>query len=167
MVTNLAQYIQTTPLCDTHEHLGSEQRYVENGPDILQYLFDNYVTADLIVAGASQAALDMLLNAADPDITERFNGIRKAWQAVRHTGYGEAVRLVARELYGIEEISAETIIAAQGQHAALRQPGQRLHLLRDKANLDHVQVDNFCRPCPPDPSGVDFFFYDISWVHFY
>lgn len=166
MATNLAQYIQTTPLCDTHEHLSGEQGYVENGPDILQNLFDNYVTADLVVAGAPQAAVTALLNAANPDITERFNGIHKAWQAVRHTGYGEAARLIARELYGIEEISAETVIAAQSQHAALIQPGQRLHLLRDKANLDHVQVDNFCRPCPPDQSGPDFFFYDISWVHF-
>ncbi len=166
MVTNLAHYIQQTPLCDTHEHLEKETAYVENGPDLLQNLFGNYVSADLVVAGASPTAVDALLNPADPDIVARFNGIRSAWEAVRHTGYGEAVRLIARELYDMEEISPATLEAAQSKHAALRQPGQRLHLLRDKANLDHVQVDDFCRPCLPDPAGVDFFFYDISWWRF-
>ena len=80
MATNLAQIIQTTPLCDTHEHLEKETGYVENGPDLLQNLFDNYVTADLIVAGASQTAVDSLLNPADPDLAARFNGVRAAWE---------------------------------------------------------------------------------------
>ena len=52
MSTDLARHILTTPLADTHEHLRSEQEYVQEGPDILQSLFDNYVTGDLAVAGA-------------------------------------------------------------------------------------------------------------------
>ncbi|MBX3015782.1 MAG: amidohydrolase family protein [Caldilineaceae bacterium] len=166
MSTALAQFIQATPLCDTHEHLGYEERYVHDGPDLLQSLFDNYVTADLIVAGASPDAVKTLLDKQNPDISARFTGIQAAWEAVQYTGYGEAVRLIAREVYGIEEISAATIEAALPQHAALRAPGQRLHLLRDRAKLDHVQIDDFTRTCAPDPSGVDFFFYDISWVNF-
>jgi len=164
--TELELHIQTTPLCDTHEHLHSEQAYVTQGPDILQNLFANYVTADLIVAGASQAALDTLLDRTNPDLRARFAGIQTAWEAVRHTGYGEAVQLIARELYAIDELTPAAIEAAQPQNEALCQPGQRLHILRERANLDHVQVDNFCRPCRPDPSGPDFFFYDISWVNF-
>lgn len=166
MPTALADFIQTTPLCDTHEHLRKEGEYVDNGPDLLQNLFGNYVSADLVVAGAGQAAVDRLLNAADPDIRARFTGVERAWQAVRHTGYGEAVALIARELYGIEEISGDALEAALPRHDALRQPGQRLHILRDRANLDHIQTDDFVRPCAVDPSGPDFFFYDISWVSF-
>ncbi|MBC8163541.1 MAG: CGNR zinc finger domain-containing protein, partial [Roseiflexaceae bacterium] len=37
-----AAHIQHTCLIDTHEHLHGEQRYVEQGPDLLQDLFDNY-----------------------------------------------------------------------------------------------------------------------------
>src|SRR5690606_29964985 len=84
--------------------------------------------------------------------------------AVKHTGYGEAVRLIARLVYGIEEITPESVEAAQETHAALLQPGQRLRLLRETANLDHVQVDDFVYRCQVDSSGPDFFFYDISWV---
>lgn len=166
MTTDLVLHIQTTPLCDTHEHLRKEREYVETGPDLLQSLFENYVTADLIVAGASQAALDALVDASNPDLRARFEGIRPAWERVRHTGYGEAVRIIAREVYGIEEISAGALESAQEKHDALRRPGERLRLLRDQANLDHVQVDDFVRPCQVDESGPDFFFYDISWVAF-
>lgn len=166
MATQLAHIIQATPLCDTHEHLANEDRYVNEGPDLLQSLFENYVTADLIVAGASQAAVTTLLDKQNPDVRARFTGIQSAWEAVQHTGYGEAVQLIAREVYGMEEITPATLEGAQEQHQALRAPGQRLHLLRDRANLDHVQIDDFMRTCAPDPSGVDFFFYDISWASF-
>lgn len=166
MPTDLFLHIQDTPLCDSHEHLRKEKEYVENGPDLLQNLFSSYVPADLVVAGASQSAVDALLDGNNPDLRARFNGVRKAWEMVRHTGYGEAVRILARELYGMDEITPDALEAALDKHAAYRQPGQRLHLLRDKANLDHVQVDSFIRRCKIDDSGPDFFFYDINWVNF-
>jgi uncharacterized protein len=166
MPTELTQYIQQTPLCDTHEHLTKETEYIDEGPDLLQNLFGNYVSADLVVAGASQAAVDILLDKTNPDMRSRFEGIQPAWAAVRHTGYGQAVRIIARELYGLEEITADSLEAALPNHAALRQPGQRLHLLKERANLDHVQTDDFVWPCLPDESGPDFFFYDLSWVDF-
>ena len=166
MPTELAQHIQRTSLCDTHEHLRKEAEYVERGPDILQSLFENYVKTDLIGAGASLAAYTALIDGANPDIRARFAGISDAWPAVRHTGYGEAVRLIARELYDIDELTPAALEAAQPRHAALRQPGQRLSLIRDRANIDHIQTDDFVWPCLPDGSGPDFFFYDLSWWSF-
>ena len=56
--------------------------------------------------------------------------------------------------------------AAQEKNAALVQPGERLRLLRDEANLDHIQTDAKSMTVLPDLSGPDFFFYDISWVDF-
>ena len=50
MPTDLALHIENSPLADTHEHLNREQGWVEEGPDILQDLFGNYVPADLIAA---------------------------------------------------------------------------------------------------------------------
>jgi uncharacterized protein len=34
------------------------------------------------------------------------------------------------------------------------------------ARLDHVQIDDFQWACNPDPSGPDFFLYDLSWASF-
>lgn len=165
----LAAHIAQTRLIDTHEHLPSEQEFVEERPDLLQDLFDNYIQADLLVAGASEEAVRRLLDASDPDLAGRLAGVRDAWQRCRHTGYGEAVRLLAHQVYGIAEINeltAAQLEAAQARNRELRQPGERLRLLRDVANLDHVQIDDYLWECPPDPAGPDFFLSDLSWSSF-
>ncbi len=162
--TDLADFIRTTPLCSTHEHLDSESTYTENPPDILRNLFYNYVPADLIVAGADADAVEALIDSSNPDIRGRFQAVQKAWEAVRFTGYGEAVRIIARQIYGIDEITADTLEAANANSPALGLPGERLHLLRDVANLDHVQTDHFQRTVPVDSPGPDFFLYDINWA---
>lgn len=166
MQTDLALHIHSTPLVDTHEHLSSETQYVEQGPDVLQDLFNNYVQSDLIVAGASPEAVRRLVDSTDPDFRARFLGVREAWERCQHTGYGEAVTLVAQYAYGMEEITPESIAAAVLRNQQYRLPGERLRLLRDVANLDHVQIDDFRWTCLPDDSGLDFFLYDLSWYDF-
>ena len=66
MPTDLARHIQETALVDTHEHLEREPQWVENGPDILQDLFGNYVTADLVTAGASPQGMTRLMDGNRP-----------------------------------------------------------------------------------------------------
>jgi uncharacterized protein len=166
MASDLALHIHQTPLCDTHEHLKKEPDWVGSGPDILQDLFGNYVPADLVVAGASPAAMKRLMDASDADFAGRFEGIRPAWEATQFTGYGEAVRLIAEQIYGMPELTAGGLAAAQEKLSQLRRPGERLRLLRERANLDHTQTDDFCWPCLPDVSGPDFFLYDLSWAGF-
>lgn len=166
MPTDLRQHIQQTPLCDTHEHLRFEEAWVNEGPDILQDLFGNYVPADLVVAGATEEAMKKLMDASNPNLAERFEAIRKAWEAVRFTGYGEAVRVLAQRIYRMDEITPAGLEAGQEKLAQLRKPGERLRLLRQVGNLDHVQIDNFIWACLPDASGPDFFLYDLSWFNF-
>lgn len=158
-MTELAEFIATAPLADTHEHLVSEDEFLTNGPDVLEDLFDHYTRADLAVAGASPEALQRLNDASDPDLEGRFLGIRDAWEAIQHTGYGEGVRLTAKRVYGLEEIVPEALLAAQKITESLRKPGERLRLLKDVANLSYVQIDDFKKEHgPKDP----FFLYDIN-----
>ncbi len=186
MATDLAHHIQGIPLVDTHEHLQKEGDWVENGPDILQDLFGNYVAADLHTAGASPEAMQRLMRINEPysyanpstgvtpelmnpsgdDIQARFEDIREAWEASQFTGYGEGVRLIAKVVYGIEKITGESLAAAQEKLQELRRPGERYRLLYHLANLDHVQIDDFCWACLPDRSGTEFFLYDLSWAGF-
>lgn len=167
MASDLANHIQKTPVADTHEHLRKEAEWVEQGPpDVLADLFSLYAGPDLITAGADPQSVQQLIEPGDLDIESRFTAIEPSWCAARFTGYGQAVRLVARHVYGIDELTVHTLEAAQPRLEQLRQPGQRLHILRDLANLDHVQVDDFQIACLPDPSGPDFFLYDLRWVDF-
>ena len=167
MTTDLQQHIQDTPICDTHEHLRKESDWVANGPtDVLIDLFTNYVPADLITAGASPDSMKRLMDPSDEDLGSRFEGIRHAWEAIQFTGYGEAVRILGEELYELRDWSASELEGAQIKLMKWRQPGERLRLLSEVANLDHTQTDDACWPCLPDSSGPDFFFYDISWASF-
>jgi len=166
MGTDLALHIDNLQLIDTHEHLRKERDWVEEGPDILQDLFGNYVPADLIAAGANHADLKHLTDAADPDYSARFESIRPAFEAARFTGYGEAVTILSREVYGMTDFSGDQLHMAQQKLTGWRQPGGRYKLLREVGKLDHVQTDDFCWPCVADDSGVDFFLYDLSWAGF-
>ena len=158
----LAEHIESTWLVDTHEHLRPESAWVEEGPDVLVDLFGNYVAADLISAGASQPAVDLLLDNDNADIEQRWQGVSEAWSHCRFTGYGEAVRCAAREVYGMEDITVAGIEAAADVNRRLRQPGERLRILRERGRLDHVQIDDMRWLCAPDESGPDFFLYDFS-----
>ena len=130
--TDLELEISSLALVDTHEHLLPEDQWAgdnaklieqmkeagESGwgddrPDILQDLFMNYVRSDLEVAGATKEAIQRLFDPAAGDLEARFSGIRDAWEATQYTGYGEAVRLIAREVYDLESITPEGLEAAQ------------------------------------------------------
>jgi predicted TIM-barrel fold metal-dependent hydrolase len=166
MTTDLARFIEQTPIIDTHEHMAKEADYLTGGFDILRSLFDNYVGSDLCVAGATQEQVNALLDTANPDIAARFAPVREAWERCKHTGYGEGVRLIAERFYGMEEITVAALEAVKDKAAALHRPGERFRMLKEMANLDHVQVDDFRWECPPDESGPDFFLYDLSWASF-
>lgn len=166
MSSDIARHVRETPLVDTHEHLQKEPAWLANEDDILRDIFSNYVPADLHTAGATDEQRQTLMDGSNPDIEGRFEGIRDIWEKIQFTGYGEAVSTIAREIYGVEEMTGSALAAQNHKTKALRQPGERHRLLREVANLDHVQTDDFCWPCPPDPSGVDFFLYDLSWQGF-
>ncbi|NUN95191.1 MAG: amidohydrolase family protein [Candidatus Omnitrophica bacterium] len=164
--TDLERAVFKTPLCDTHEHLQYENAWIEEKADVLSDLLNNYVPADLLTAGASQKAVERALDPKDPDIAGRLAGVLPALERSRYTGYGETVYLCARHVYGIEELTAAALAEAQPILEGLKQPGERLRLLRDVAGLEHVQTDDFVWTALPDPSGKDFFFYDLSWRNF-
>lgn len=165
MATDLKHHVQSIRLVDTHEHMRRENDWVENGPDILQDLFGNYVPADLITAGATPQAMQDLMD-SNKDIKSRFEGIRAAWEATQFTGYGEAVRIVAKKIYGMDELTADGLLKAQDKVKEIRAKGKRLEILHDIAKLDHIQTDDFSWQCTPDNSGPDFFLYDLSWANF-
>jgi hypothetical protein len=166
MTTDLELSIYNSTLCSTHEHTEFERFYIESTPDILVHLFDNYVLHDLFSAGSSRVDLNALLDVGQPDIEARFKTIQPAWERVQLTGYGEAVTLTAQRLFGIEDISPESLHAAQDQNVLNGQPGERLKILKTIANLDHVQVDTTTRPLPVEMLGQDFFHYDINLCDF-
>jgi predicted TIM-barrel fold metal-dependent hydrolase len=160
-MSDLRHFVLTAPLVDTHEHMILQHAYLEQRPDILQMIFDGYMQADLFVAGAPLAAAEGLVDPANPDVHGRFAAVYDAWRHCRFTSYGEVVRLNAQLNFGIDELTPESLQAAQEKLPA-RTPADRLRLLRDVARLDHLQIDPIDGYPAPDPGGPDFFLYDIN-----
>jgi hypothetical protein len=148
-------------MVDSHEHLCSALEYGENGPDVLQGIFHHYVHSDLWSAGCSKEAFKRFTEEKDVDIAERFEGVRESWERVQFTSYGHASRLIAREIYGIEEITGENLARAQ-RDVTKPNVRTRFQMLRDRANIDHVQIDSFTSQIEPDPENAEFFLYDLA-----
>lgn len=169
----IREHIEQTPLANTHDHLLSEAEYLgENGPDVLADIFHINLRIHMIVAGAPPEAMERLANPKDSDVAARLEapGVLEAWEVCRHTGFGEVGQWVARECYGMEEITVEGVKAAAEANRALRQPGQRLRILKERGNMEYVQIDapgwgartaDF-EPAEPNPRKV-FFRHDMSW----
>jgi len=168
----LKDVIMNFPLANTHDHTPREPRYTSFKPDILVDIFHNYILSDLVLAGADPEAVKQLANPDNPDIENRFRAVFPAWERCRNTGYGQAVCLIAKLLYGIEEITPENLRDNAHKSAAFRLPGARIRLMRDIAKFDHVQVNSVAWDeetiwdlnTGPDETAPDFFFYDIRWA---
>jgi hypothetical protein len=131
--------------------------------DVLQDLFFNaYIRADLLVAGAAPDAVQRLCDPSSGDLRHRFADIAAAWELAKHTGYGEAVRLVAREVYGFEDLTVGTVEQCQAALERLQQPGEQFRLLKETERLDHVQINGD----RIQSSHSDFFLFDLSWLEF-
>ncbi|MCH8270480.1 MAG: hypothetical protein IH985_04615 [Planctomycetes bacterium] len=100
MATELKDVIDAIEICDTHEHMIKQKDWEAQKPDILCELFGNYVGADFVSAGASKADAAELVNSENGDVAQRFRPVADVWEAIRHTGYGEASRTIARTFCG-------------------------------------------------------------------
>ncbi|MBI4879635.1 MAG: amidohydrolase family protein [Planctomycetes bacterium] len=144
----IAERVRATPLVDTHEHLPDEEvRLRGEGVccDDWAVLFSHYLDSDLVVAGMPPGARDQLLSAG-PDPLEKWRLLAPYWPAVRNTGYGRAVQVALRELYGIEELSEAVIPALQQAYEALRKPGMYQKVLVEAAGIESCQVNCLWRP---------------------
>jgi hypothetical protein len=163
MPSEIADHIANTAVIDTHTHLPGDSAWEgPNTPDILGDLFGWYSSSDLIVAGASPDAVARLGDSSDEDLEGRFAGVAAAWARAQFTGYGEAVRIAARDLYEIEELSEATIRAGQKRLVALQRQGGCIALLRDRAKLDHVQADLGLDVVDLPRRSAPFFLRDLS-----
>lgn len=164
-MSDLAEFVAETPMVDTHEHQQRLEQLNAHPPDILTELFHNYMPAVLRVAGATPAALRRLADTSDRDVAGRFAAVAEVWKRAQWTGYGEALRLSAKACFGLEELTEATLADAQSQLAGPLTAERRLAVLRDQANLDHVQINELDElRSSPQPVGTDFFLFDMSWA---
>jgi hypothetical protein len=120
--------VWSTPLIDTHEHLCEEQDCLTSGEvkaDDWSVVLSHYFDSDLLTAGMP-AEVHKRFFAKGPSPLEKWKLLAPFWPAVKNTGYGQAVRIAMRQLYGIEELSADTVEKVQAGYENTRKRGFEL-----------------------------------------
>ena len=143
----LSERVLQTPLIDTHEHLIEEKERLRGGPhsrvpcDDWALLFSHYLNSDFLTAGMPKADMGRFL-ASGVEPLAKWKLIAPYWPAVKNTGYAQAVRISIRELYGVEELSEESVAKVQAGYEQVRRPGFYKRVLQDRAKIESCQVNS-------------------------
>ncbi len=131
---------------DSHEHTTPEDERTSAPFDFFtlasQYLRDDLVSAGLTVERA-KASLNTSLSDA-----ERWRAIEPFWKNARLTGYGQALRIAVRDIYGFDEISAATVPKISDAIRRRNKPGLYREVLRDRAKIQYAVVDDYWNAAP-------------------
>ena len=100
---------------DTHEHIAAYKTQAHL--DYLRTTINTYARMDLYSAGMSRETLARAMDPSLP-VMERWLLCEPYWKACRNTGYIRMHERAAREIYGVAEISRETIETISAQFAA-------------------------------------------------
>lgn len=132
--TELLEHVQSLTIMDTHEHLPFEADRPKDA-DVLSEWLTHYFSCDLVSAGLSDADLATVRDSRK-GLLVRWKLVEPCWHAAESTGYGRALALAARDLYGIAAINANTIAALNERFKEARARGGHYRfVLREKSRL--------------------------------
>ena len=136
----ILQAVESIPVIDTHEHLHHGVEDTNWGQDVLAEYLTHYLSSDLVSAGLHP---NDLAKAVDPGLplSERWELVEPYWEASRYTGYGRALDIAVKDIYGIDGINRETI-EELGQ--AFRQEDRLEHfryVLKELCNIEVSLLD--------------------------
>lgn len=104
------EYLNSIPIYDTHEHLAPCEAAREKETDILREYLRHYMASSVISAGLSQKDFLYVRDASKP-LMERWNMVEPYWEYNRHTGYGQAIDISVKKLYGYDAFNKENLSA--------------------------------------------------------
>jgi glucuronate isomerase len=142
----LREAVEGLEVVNTHEHILPERERVAQPVDFFT-LAGHYAINDVISAGLPAAA------AAAKDLSpgERWRAFEPYWKHARFTGYGQALRIAIRDIYGVAEISATTLGKINEAIAAQNKPGLYRRVLRERARIRYSVLDDYWNAAPVAP----------------
>ena len=152
----LARAFAAIPCINDHSHVIPEAERLERDLDALAYFAHPYPAADLQSAGMSAADLGFVTTPEAP-LAERWARFEPYWRLVRLTGFSQCLREGWRAIFGIGDLTRETVGPLSEAIRAARRPGHYYEVLHDRANIavslvqmeDLVEVDrSLFRPMP-------------------
>jgi predicted TIM-barrel fold metal-dependent hydrolase len=130
----LREHISNLPVIDTHEHLPSSEEVRDRDTDVLKEYLAHYFNRDLLSAGLPRADYDRIVTEKMP-IMKKWALVEPYWEHCRYTGYGRALDISVRELYGVPGISRATVEELNQRFLASLAPGHFRRVLREKCRI--------------------------------
>ncbi|MCK4965884.1 amidohydrolase family protein [bacterium] len=143
----IAEKVFATPFIDTHEHLIEEKgrftgtKHPRVKSDDWTILLSHYLNNDMLTAGMPKETYDNFFS-PEIDPLDKWVLLEPYWQAVKNTGYGQAVCIAIKELYDVDELSAGTVKNVQSGYEKVRRPGFYKHILCELSNIESCQVNS-------------------------
>ena len=142
------QKVFETRFIDTHEHLPDESerlngnycRYRKRADD-WTIIFAHYLDSDMRSVGMSPKDFKSFFS-AKVEPSRKWGLLERIWPFIKNTGYGQAVCIAMKELYGVEELSAKTVKKVQTEYERVRRPGFYKRILCNLANIESCQVNS-------------------------
>jgi predicted TIM-barrel fold metal-dependent hydrolase len=138
-LVELRRRVDLTPMVDSHEHLQDECDRLSDNKNCIR-LFRCSLSDDFASAGMNfDSVFGQDAEKEEPVVLWRR--LAPFWNAIKNTGYGRAVQITVKELYGIDKIEESIIPQLQQEFEKLSVPGFYKKILRDHCNLESCQIN--------------------------
>ena len=134
-------YVKDLEIIDTHEHLPYREDARNKDTDVLKEYLTHYFNRDLISAGLKISDFQKVIDNKLP-LTERWKLVEPYWEAARNTGYGRALDISAKGLYGIDRICGETIEGLNEAFLKSLKQGHFRKVLKEKSKIKISLLDS-------------------------
>ena len=143
--------IERIDVIDTHEHILPEAERLKLPVDFFT-LASHYLIDDLSSAGLT-AEDRARMEKPEVAAKDKFRAFNEYWQYAKFTGYGEALRIAIRDIYGVDEIGDRTIERINAAIHDRNKPGLYRDILKKRARIRVALNDEYWqpRPTPVDP----------------
>jgi len=148
----IQEFVDQIPIIDTHEHLLSESRLIQDAQKHLDFtqLFLNYFPQDIIAAGMPEEEWNKLYETEMP-VDKKWEQISPYLPKAKNTAYYWVIDLAIRNYYRVNGLSASTYKELSDKIREEYRPGIYHRVLREAAGIDKAIVD----PCDCQ-TAVDF-----------
>lgn len=137
----ITAYVNQMELVDTHEHIMPWESVEKSMPLDFMLLLHHYADDDIKSAGMDKPQFAELLT-DKYSVMEKWVIIKPYWEASKNTAYGRVVLLSINELYGIGDLTDETVQEISDRiKASYKDPSWYDYVLKEKANIKYAILD--------------------------
>jgi hypothetical protein len=134
-IKKIKEHVEKINIIDTHEHLPPEAERLMKNDDVFSLFFSHYASSDLLSAGMTKEDLHKIRNPEIP-IQDRWEKFEPWWELISNTGYAKALKIAAKDLYGLDDLTEDTYIELSKRIVERNKKGIYHWILKERAGIE-------------------------------